>query len=74
MRKRPKKGVVYEKYGHFFMVYEIFSVYFIIITLIEMVLGELIFIYYRMLPPNVSRIFQKLLLGTIQEASAAQVV
>jgi hypothetical protein len=25
MRKRPKKGVVYEKYGHFFMVYEIFS-------------------------------------------------
>jgi hypothetical protein len=28
MRKRPKKGVVYEKYGHFFMVYEIFSVFF----------------------------------------------
>jgi hypothetical protein len=25
MRKRPKKVVVYEKYGHFFMVYEIFS-------------------------------------------------
>jgi hypothetical protein len=26
MRKRPKKVVVYEKYGHFFMVYKIFSV------------------------------------------------
>jgi hypothetical protein len=26
MRKRPKKVVVYKKYGHFFMVYEIFSV------------------------------------------------
>src|ERR1700733_4953903 len=37
--------------------------YKIIITLIERVLGELISIYYRMLPPNVSSIFQKLLLG-----------
>jgi hypothetical protein len=26
MRKRPKKVVVYEKYGHFFMVYEILTV------------------------------------------------
>jgi hypothetical protein len=25
MRKRPKKVVVYEKYGHFFMVYEILT-------------------------------------------------
>jgi hypothetical protein len=32
MRKRPKKVVVYEKYGHFFMVYEIFSVVIIILT------------------------------------------
>jgi hypothetical protein len=26
IRKRPKKVVVYEKYGHFFMAYKIFSV------------------------------------------------
>jgi hypothetical protein len=26
MRKRPKKVVVYEKYSHFFMVYEILTV------------------------------------------------
>jgi hypothetical protein len=26
MRKMPKKVVVYEKYGHFFMVYEILTV------------------------------------------------
>jgi hypothetical protein len=26
MRKRPKKVVVYEKYGHFFMVYKILTV------------------------------------------------
>jgi hypothetical protein len=32
MRKRPKKVVVYEKYGHFFMVYEIFSVFQLIAT------------------------------------------
>jgi hypothetical protein len=31
--------------------------YYIIITLIERVLGELIFIYYGMLPPDVSSIF-----------------
>jgi hypothetical protein len=30
--KEAKKGVVYEKYGHFFMVYEIFSVKIIIWT------------------------------------------
>jgi hypothetical protein len=40
--------------------YEIFTlyntVYFIIITLIERVLGELIFIYYGILPPDVSSI------------------
>ena len=42
--------------------YKIFTLYhiFIIITLIERVLGELIYIYSGMLPPDVSSIFQKL--------------
>jgi hypothetical protein len=34
MRKRPKKVVVYEKYGHFFMVYKILTVYYLIIYFI----------------------------------------
>ena len=36
---------------------DVISYIFIIITLIERVLGELIFIYYGMLLPNVSSIF-----------------
>ena len=38
-------------------IYILYHIYFIIITLIQRVLGELIFIYYRMLPPDVSSIF-----------------
>ena len=34
-----------------------YHIYFIIITLIERVLGDLIFIYYGIVPPDVSSMF-----------------
>jgi hypothetical protein len=42
---------------HNYEIFTLYLIYFIIITLIERVLGELIFIYYGMLPPDVSSIF-----------------